>query len=170
MILLLWPVVKQDSLNAIGNVQVFYPVLHYLSQDKNYFSLYLNKWILNGNFSSLSNPNENNLHKTNARLADVNIVSMLLDLIRNLFLNSPSLKERFQRNCDIPVLSFLLNTLPAHFIDVNLLRVCQSIVDETSLFDDKTLLHSIYKHLLFDFGIWNKAEYDIRFGAYLHLI
>jgi hypothetical protein len=94
---------------------------------------------------------------------------MILSLIRNLFLNSPSLKERFQRNCDIPILSHLLSNLPAHFIDVNLLRTCQTIVDETSMLDNKTLLYSLYKYLLFDFGIWNKADYNIRFGALIVL-
>jgi hypothetical protein len=158
---------KKDSLNSIGNIQVFYPILHYLSQDKSYLSLYLNKWILNGNFSSLSNPSGKSKQNVNKRQIEVNIVSMILNLIHNLYLNGSSLNERFKHNWDIPILSHLLNTLPAHFIDVNLLRVCQLIVDDASLLDEKTLLYSIYKYLLFDFGIWNKAEYDIRFGLYI---
>ena len=93
-----------------------------------------------------------------------NIVSSVFNLIRYLFHNSDIMHDRLQRNQGISLLSFLLQRLPKRFIDINLLRVMQQIVSETQSLTDATLLNSIYENLIFDFRIWNKAEYEIRIG------
>jgi len=72
--------------------------------------------------------------------------------------------DRLQRNQGISLLSFLLQRLPKRFIDINLLRVMQQIVSETQSLSDAALLNAIYENLIFDFRIWNKAEYEIRIG------
>lgn len=45
-----------------------------------------------------------------------------------------------------------------------MLRICQEFIHEASSLTNKTLLNSIYDHIIFDFRIWNKAEYEIRIG------
>lgn len=74
------------------------------------------------------------------------------------------LQERLSRNNSIAILSYLIQNLPKEFIDLNLLHVLQLFVNETKNFDDKSLLHAIYQYLLFEFRIWNKADYEIRIG------
>lgn len=93
-----------------------------------------------------------------------NIVALILNLFRYLFHNNDILQDRIQRDNGICLLSFLLQRLSKRFIDINLLRICQEFVTEASLTSDKHLLNLIYEHLVFDFRIWNKAEYEIRIG------
>ena len=93
-----------------------------------------------------------------------NVVSLIFNLFRYLFHNSDIMQDRFQRNNGIPLLSFLLQRLPKRFVDINLLRMCQEYVAEAQSLNDKTLLNLIYEHFIFDFRIWNKADYEIRIG------
>lgn len=93
-----------------------------------------------------------------------NIVSMMLNLVRHLFHNSDIMQDRFERNNGIALLGFLIQRLPRHFIDINLLRVCQDLVNEAANLSSKSLLNAIYEYLIFDFRIWNKADYEIRIG------
>jgi hypothetical protein len=93
-----------------------------------------------------------------------NIVALILNLMRYLFHNNDILQDRFERNNGIALLSFLIQRLPKRFIDINLLRICQEFVSEANQINDKSLLNAIYEHLIFDFRIWNKAEYEIRIG------
>ena len=74
------------------------------------------------------------------------------------------MQDRFERNNSIALLGFLLERLPKRFIDINLLRMSQELVNEANILIDKTLLNLIYEHLIFDFRIWNKADYEIRIG------
>ena len=93
-----------------------------------------------------------------------NVVSLIFNLFRYLFHNSDIMQDRFQRNNGIPLLSFLLQRLPKRFVDINLLRMCQEYVAEAQSLNDKALLNLIYEHFIFDFRIWNKADYEIRIG------
>ena len=93
-----------------------------------------------------------------------NVVALLLNLQRYLFHNNDILQDRLQRNNGIALLSFLIQRLPKQFVDINLLRMAQEFVAEASLIGDKCLLNLIHEHLIFDFRIWNKAEYEIRIG------
>lgn len=93
-----------------------------------------------------------------------NIVALILNLFRYLFHNNDILQDRIQRDNGVCLLSFLLQRLSKRFIDINLLRICQEFVAEASLTSDKHLVNLIYEHLIFDFRIWNKAEYEIRIG------
>ena len=93
-----------------------------------------------------------------------NVVSLILNLFRYLFHNNDILQDRIQRDNGISILSFLIQRLPKRFIDINLLRICQEFVSEASIIVDKTLLNMIYENLIFDFRIWNKADYEIRIG------
>lgn len=90
---------------------------------------------------------------------------MILSLTRYLFHNSDIMQDRFERNNGIALLGFLIQRLPKQFIDVQLLRICQDLVNEAALLNNKSLLNSIYEYLIFDFRIWNKADYEIRIGT-----
>lgn len=92
-----------------------------------------------------------------------NVVAMVLNLIRYLIHNSDIMQDRFERNGGIALLGFLLQRIPRQFVDVNLLRVCQDLVNEASN-NNKSLLNAIYEYIIFDFRIWNKADYEIRIG------
>ena len=93
-----------------------------------------------------------------------NIVALIMNLFRYLFHNNDILQDRIQRDNGICLLSFLLQRLSKRFIDINLLRICQEFVTEAGQISDKHLLNLIYEHLVFDFRIWNKADYEIRIG------
>ena len=99
-----------------------------------------------------------------------NIVSSIFNLIRYLFHNSDIMQDRLQRNHGISLLSFLLQRLPKRFIDINLLRVFQQIVNDIQTLVDKNLLNAIYENLIFDFRIWNKADYEIRIGHIQYIL
>jgi hypothetical protein len=89
---------------------------------------------------------------------------MTLNLIRHLLKDNKVLQEHLSRNNSIAILNYLIQNLPKEFIDFNLLHVLKLFVNETKNLNDNILLSSIYHYLLFDFRIWNKAEYEIRTG------
>lgn len=89
---------------------------------------------------------------------------MILSLIRHLFHNNEIIQDRLERNNGVALLGFLLQRLPKQFIDIHLLRICQELVNETNHLNNKSLLSSIYEYIIFDFRIWNKADYEIRIG------
>jgi hypothetical protein len=92
------------------------------------------------------------------------VVALLLNLVRYLIHNNEIMQDRFERNNGIALLGFLLQRLPRQLIDINLLRMCQELVSEANTASNKSLLNSIYEYLIFDFRIWNRAEYEIRIG------
>jgi hypothetical protein len=85
-------------------------------------------------------------------------------LIRYLLHNSELIQDRLRRNNGIELLSFLLQRLPRRFVDIHLLRACQELVTEAQRLPDKSLLNEIYEYIVFEFRIWNKADYEIRIG------
>jgi hypothetical protein len=91
-------------------------------------------------------------------------VSLILNLIRYLLHNNDIIQDRMQRNDGISLLGFLIQRLPKRFVDINLLRICQEFVVEANRVADRSLVNSVYDHLIFDFRIWNKADYEIRIG------
>lgn len=90
---------------------------------------------------------------------------MVLNLVRYLIHNSDIMQDRFERNGGIALLGFLLQRMPRHYVDIHLLRVCQDLVNEAANQNNKSLLNAIYEYIIFDFRIWNKAEYEIRIGS-----
>ena len=93
-----------------------------------------------------------------------NIIAMILNLIRYLLKDNKVLQERLSRNNSIAILNYLIQNLPKEFIDFNLLNFLQLFVNEAKSLNDNVLLYSIYQYLLFDFRVWNKADYEIRTG------
>ena len=93
-----------------------------------------------------------------------NVVTLILNLMRYLIQNSDIMQDRMQRNNGVQLLSFLLQRLPRHFIDVHMLHMCQEYVSEARSLANKSLLNTIYEHIIFEFRIWNKADYEIRIG------
>ena len=93
-----------------------------------------------------------------------NLIAIIINLIRHLLKDNKVLQERLSRNNSIAILNYLIQNLPKEFIDLNLLHVLKLFVNEIKTLNDNTLLQSIYQHLLFDFRIWNKADYEIRTG------
>ena len=89
---------------------------------------------------------------------------MILNLIRYLLKDNKVLQERLSRNNSIAILNYLIQNLPKEFIDFNLLNFLQLFVNEAKSLNDNVLLYSIYQYLLFDFRVWNKADYEIRTG------
>jgi hypothetical protein len=95
---------------------------------------------------------------------ELNVVSLLLNMIRYLLHNNDIVQDRIQRNDGISLLGFLIQRLPRRFVDINLLRICQEFVIEANRVADRSLINSVHEHLIFDFRIWNKADYEIRIG------
>lgn len=98
-----------------------------------------------------------------------NVASLILNFMRYLIRGSIIFHDRFERNNGLSLLGFLLQKLPRKLIDINFLRICQEYVSEAKKIDNKSLLNSIYDNLIFDFRIWNKAEYEIRIGHVQYL-
>lgn len=143
-------------------------MLNYLASNQEYIELVLNEWSNTAkssqNYQPASVPYNSRKSSFDDSELEQNVVSLILNLIRYLFHNSDIMQDRIERNNGIPLLSFLLQRLPRRFIDINLLRICQEFVNETINLNDKSLLNSIYEHLIFDFRVWNKADYEIRIG------
>ena len=161
----------KESLNSIGSIQLFYPLFHYLSSNSEYYDLVVNEWMTNAQKQvdpmlqpdSIKNKTVKRSYFDDSEI-EQNVISLILNLIRYLFHNSDIMQDRIQRNNGIPLLSFLLQRLPKKFIDIHLLRICQEYISEANTLPDKSLLNSIYENLIFDFRIWNKADYEIRIG------
>ncbi len=166
----------KESLNSIGSIQLFYPLLNYLATNQEYIDLTVNIWfqkaanLNNEEFTQLKQQTKQSLNTALRKSSfddsefEQNVVSLVLNLIRYLIQNNEIIQDRLQRNDGISLLGFLLQRLPRRFIDINLLRICQEFVVEANKPSDKSLLNSIYEYLIFDFRIWNKAEYEIRIG------
>ncbi|CAF0785781.1 unnamed protein product [Brachionus calyciflorus] len=167
----------KESLNSIGSVHLFYPLLNYLSSNQEYVDLVNNEWIANSKKfkieekiinTDLENMIKSKLNVRKSSFDDSelehNVVSLILNLMRYLFNTSDLMQDRFERHNGIALLGFLLQRLPKKFIDINLLRICQEYVNEAKNLSNQSLLNSIYEHIIFDFRIWNKADYEIRIG------
>lgn len=166
---------SKESLNSIGSVQIFYPLLNYLSSNQDYYDLVCNAWSSHSKQTNLnhlntsqdsSKPKINLPRKSSFDDSEIeqNVVAFILNLFRYLFHSNDLLQDRLERNNGIALLSFLLQRLPRCFIDINLLRMCQEFVSEANSLSNKDLLNNVYEHLVFDFRIWNKADYEIRIG------
>ncbi len=158
----------RESLNSIGSVQIFYPLLNYLSSNQEYYDLVVNEWASK---EQSVNSVEVDLKRMSRKSSfddseiERNVVAFILNLFRYLFHNNDILQDRLERNNGIALLSFLIQRLPKRFIDINLLRMCQEFVTEANKMPNKNLILSqIYEHLIFDFRIWNKSDYEIRIG------
>jgi hypothetical protein len=149
----------KESFNSIGSIQVFYPFFNYISSNPEYLDLVLNQW---NKYHQYSEKIENHTNK-NFTIGN-NAVSLALDCIRYLIYNSHIMQIRFMLNNNVALLGFLLERLPKEFIDINLLRSCQDFVSESFSLQDKKLLYSFYDSIIFQFNIWNKADYSIRIG------
>lgn len=190
----------KESLNAIGSIQAFYPMLNYLATNPEYSDLISNEWFVNAKFNlndklSLAQQQQQlaaALRKSSFDDSELeqNIVSMVLNLVRYLFHNNDIIQDRMQRSDGVCLLGYLLQRLPKRYIDINLLRICQELVAEATTYIQnrgmatsqaqgqqqpqsiqqstldayKTLAQSIYEHIIFEFRIWNKADYEIRIG------
>ena len=45
---------KKESLNSIGSMQIFYPLLNYLSSNQEYYDLVTNEWSENAKIAFLN--------------------------------------------------------------------------------------------------------------------
>ncbi|RNA18008.1 neurobeachin [Brachionus plicatilis] len=165
----------KESLNSIGSVHIFYPLLNYLSSNQDYIELVLQEWISNSKkLKSFQNGHTDDNLDQNSKMArrslfddcelEQNVASLILNFIRYLVKNSEIFQDRFERNNGLPLLGFLLQKLPKKLIDINFLRICQEYVSEANKLANQSLLNAIYENIIFDFRIWNKAEYEIRIG------
>ncbi|XP_071441260.1 neurobeachin-like protein 1 [Hetaerina americana] len=98
-----------------------------------------------------------------------NPVSGYLTLLRNIITRSALNQEYVLKNNSMAIIGYLLIKTKAELIDVNVLMAVQLLVEmahegHSTKGSPGNLLQAIHRHLLFDFRIWSRSQFQIRIG------
>lgn len=111
------------------------------------------------------------LMKLNEQLNSNPIVS-ILHLIHDILSSSSihCLRKEMIKSVDVELLAEYLNRLSSSFIDVEFLKAIEQLIDVSREFDPSNhLTNELLKHILLNFSLWNKAQFQIR-SAHLQYI
>uniref|UniRef100_UPI00398EFA2E neurobeachin-like protein 2 isoform X1 n=1 Tax=Pristiophorus japonicus TaxID=55135 RepID=UPI00398EFA2E len=104
------------------------------------------------------------LGKSSESKLERNSVAAFLLLVKNLIRNHPINQENFIQ-CNGPaVIGALLQKVPSHRVDMNVLMACQFLMEQAASEGNNLLLHYMYQYLLFDFRIWSHSDFAVRLG------
>ncbi|XP_046399154.1 neurobeachin-like protein 2 [Ischnura elegans] len=98
-----------------------------------------------------------------------NPVSGYLTLLRNIITRSALNQESVLKSNSLAIIGYLLIKTKAELIDVNVLMAVQLLVEmahdsHSGKGNPGPLLQAIHRHLLFDFRIWSRSQFQIRIG------
>ncbi|XP_037563359.1 neurobeachin-like protein 1 isoform X2 [Dermacentor silvarum] len=103
------------------------------------------------------------------RLAQ-NQVSSFLVIVQHLMQGSPENQMQLLARTGIPTIGALMQRVPGHCIDVNVLMAVQLLVENASSVENaQEMLQLVYQHILFDFRIWSKGSFAVRLGHIQYL-
>nr|XP_037273796.1 LOW QUALITY PROTEIN: neurobeachin-like protein 1 [Rhipicephalus microplus] len=103
------------------------------------------------------------------RLAQ-NQVSSFLVIVQHLMQGSPENQMQLLARTGIPTIGALMQRVPGHCIDVNVLMAVQLLVENASGVENaQEMLQLVYQHILFDFRIWSKGSFAVRLGHIQYL-
>ncbi|KAG8233664.1 hypothetical protein J437_LFUL013710, partial [Ladona fulva] len=103
-----------------------------------------------------------------------NPVSGFLTLLRNIITRSAFNQESLLKNNTMGIIGSLLSQCKPELIDVNVLMAVQLLVEmahdcQSVRGTPNNLLQAIHRHLLFDFRIWSRSQFQIRIGHLQYL-
>ncbi|XP_040297690.1 neurobeachin-like protein 1 isoform X2 [Bufo bufo] len=161
----------KDMINCIGGLNTLFPLLEQISclnefaGDKSE-SISLPPELLTpteGDFVVVSSTKA-----SEARL-EKNIVATFVLLIKHFIQRHPINQENLMHSHGVTTLGALLQKVPGHFMDVNVLMAVQLLIEQVSVEKDTALLQHMYQYLLFDFRIWNRGDFPFQIGHIQYL-
>ena len=100
------------------------------------------------------------LHLVFAYFAEKDGVASFLKLLLAMLDNSPSNQQLFYLSEGPATIGALLQEAPASCLTVQSLTAIQQLTEEFSHSPEQC--YSVYKHLLFDYKIWNRPAFVVR--------
>ncbi|XP_044160987.1 neurobeachin-like protein 1 isoform X2 [Bufo gargarizans] len=161
----------KDMINCIGGLNTLFPLLEQISclndfaADKSE-SISLPPELLTpteGDFVVVSSTKA-----SEARL-EKNIVATFVLLIKHFIQRHPINQENLMHSHGVTTLGALLQKVPGHFMDVNVLMAVQLLIEQVSVEKNTALLQHMYQYLLFDFRIWNRGDFPFQLGHIQYL-
>ncbi|XP_075685908.1 neurobeachin-like protein 1 isoform X3 [Rhinoderma darwinii] len=161
----------KDMINCIGGLNTLFPLLEQISC--------LNEFVCDKSESislppELLTPTEGDFvvlsstKSSEARL-EKNIIATFVLLIKHFIQRHPINQENLMHSHGVTTLGVLLQKVPGHFMDVNVLMAVQLLIEEVSVEKNTALLQQMYQFLLFDFRIWNRGDFPFRLGHIQYL-
>ncbi|XP_069839468.1 neurobeachin-like protein 1 isoform X4 [Dendropsophus ebraccatus] len=161
----------KDMINCIGGLNTLFPLLEQIS--------FLNEIVCDKSESislppELLTPTEGDfvvLPSTKASEArlEKNIIATFILLIKHFIQRHPINQENLMHSHGVTTLGALLQKVPGHFMDVNVLMAVQLLIEQVSVEKNSALLQQMYQFLLFDFRIWNRGDFPFRIGHIQYL-
>ncbi|KAG9477212.1 hypothetical protein GDO78_002552 [Eleutherodactylus coqui] len=161
----------KDMINCIGGLSTLFPLLEQISC--------LNEFVCDKSESislppELLTPTEGDFvvvpstKASEARL-ERNIIATFVLLIKHFIQRHPINQENLMHSHGVTTLGALLQKVPGHFMDVNVLMAVQLLIEQVSVEKNTALLQQMYQFLLFDFRIWNRGDFPFRIGHIQYL-
>ncbi|RXN00425.1 Neurobeachin-like protein 2 [Acipenser ruthenus] len=104
------------------------------------------------------------LGKSSEGRLERNSVAAFLLMVKNFLRHHPVNQESLVQCQGPAIMGALLQKVPSQLIDMNVLRACQFLIEQTCSEGNNVLLHYLYQHLLFDFRIWSHGDFAVRLG------
>ncbi|CAF4138084.1 unnamed protein product, partial [Rotaria sp. Silwood2] len=107
---------------------------------------------------------QKNLSDIDNRLIS-NPMASIINLLRCVLSSTSTiiLTEQITKHYNVELLGQHLNRISSFFIDQQLLIAIQQLIDCSRLNESSNLLtNQLIQYILLDFGLWNKAKYDVR--------
>lgn len=159
-----------ESLLNLGGCPVIYPLFEKFQESDYHESVQTENQPLLTNCESstdwiiVRNQSQKNLSEIDNRLMS-NPIASIINLLRCV-LSSTSmliLTDQMTKRYNVELLGQHLNHVPSFFIDQHLLISIQQLIECSRLNESSRLLtNQLIHHILLDFGLWNKAKYDVR--------
>uniref|UniRef100_A0A674H6R5 Neurobeachin-like protein 2 n=1 Tax=Taeniopygia guttata TaxID=59729 RepID=A0A674H6R5_TAEGU len=149
----------KDMINCIGGMNVLFPLLEQIS------------------FLGAQMPEKSEgetllllllFCSAEARL-EKNIVATFILMIKHFIQGHHVNQENLIHSHGVATLGALLQKVPSILMDVNVLMAVQLLIEQVSVEKNMQLLQQMYRHLLFDFSIWNSGDFPFRIGHIQYL-
>ncbi|XP_072473428.1 neurobeachin-like protein 1 isoform X1 [Notamacropus eugenii] len=160
----------KDVINCIGGLNVLFPLLEQISffdgqiPEKNKESVFPEIMTpVEGDWVMLSST------KASESRLEKNLIAMFILMVKHFIQRHPINQENFIHSHGVAILGALLQKVPSHLMDVNVLVAVQLLIEQVSVEKNVQLLQQMYKFLLFDFRIWNRGDFPFRIGHIQYL-
>ncbi|XP_040213180.1 neurobeachin-like protein 1 isoform X2 [Rana temporaria] len=161
----------KDMINCVGGLNTLFPLLEQISLlnesacEKSEPVMLPPELITptEGDFVVLSSTKA-----SEARL-EKNIVATFILMLKHFIQRHPINQENLIHSHGVATLGALLQKVPGHLMDVNVLMSVQLLIEQVSVEKNTPLLQQMYQYLLFDFRIWNRGDFPFRIGHIQYL-
>ncbi|XP_064410109.1 neurobeachin-like protein 2 [Latimeria chalumnae] len=162
----------KDVVNCVGGIGVLLPLLEQVASIGKEMEVNRETTDLVGPELTSSRNTQGMLlpfgKSSEGRLERNNIAAFLL-MIKNFIRHHPVNQESLVQCHGTAIIGALLQKVPHHMMDMNVLMACQFLMEQTASEGNNLLLHYMYQHLLFDFRIWSHSDFAVRLGHIQYL-